>query len=237
MNGGNFDNISDDNGGEKKKAIKFENDGKKSLHKIYHETQTRQLCALHTLNNLFQDPTAFTKKDLDEIANLLSPNTFLFNPHKSALGNYDINVILMALQQKNFEAIWFNKRKDLKLLNLDVIFGFILNIPNSCDLWKNFLTMFTLSKRHWIAIRQINSIYFNLDSKLKEPTVIGNQKNLLEFFTENLEKNAEVFVIVNRETALENSWYKEEIDESKQIFTADNKKEKSQITGTEINQI
>ncbi len=26
-------------------------------------------------------------------------------------GNYDINVVQMALQEKNFEAIWFNKSK------------------------------------------------------------------------------------------------------------------------------
>lgn len=37
--------------------------------KIYHEKQIRQLCALHALNNLFQDNFAFTKNDLDIIAN------------------------------------------------------------------------------------------------------------------------------------------------------------------------
>lgn len=35
---------------------------------VYHEKQSRQLCALHSLNNLFQGPV-FTKSDLDEIAN------------------------------------------------------------------------------------------------------------------------------------------------------------------------
>lgn len=35
---------------------------------IYHEKQTRQLCALHALNNLFQNGK-FTKFDLDSIAN------------------------------------------------------------------------------------------------------------------------------------------------------------------------
>ena len=28
---------------------------------VYHEKQVRQMCALHVLNNLFQDPQAFTK--------------------------------------------------------------------------------------------------------------------------------------------------------------------------------
>ena len=34
---------------------------------IYHEKQARELCALHALNNLFQDDRAFSKNDLDNI--------------------------------------------------------------------------------------------------------------------------------------------------------------------------
>lgn len=34
---------------------------------LYHEKQVKELCALHALNNLFQDKKAFSKKDLDEI--------------------------------------------------------------------------------------------------------------------------------------------------------------------------
>lgn len=36
--------------------------------KIYHQKQSKQLCALHALNNLFQEDV-FTKSDLDTIAN------------------------------------------------------------------------------------------------------------------------------------------------------------------------
>ena len=35
----------------------------------YHERQVKQLCALHALNNLLQDKTAFRQKDLDDICN------------------------------------------------------------------------------------------------------------------------------------------------------------------------
>lgn len=79
---------------------------------IYHEKQVRELCALHALNNLFQCKDFFTKSELDEICNNLSPDNWI-NPHKSMLGigNYDINVIMKALQSKDCEAIWFDKRK------------------------------------------------------------------------------------------------------------------------------
>src|SRR5947199_5150665 len=35
---------------------------------VYHEKQSRQLCALHALNSLFQESSAFSKQDLDRIA-------------------------------------------------------------------------------------------------------------------------------------------------------------------------
>ncbi|OTF76589.1 josephin-1-like protein [Euroglyphus maynei] len=190
------------------KDVKKTNQNNKN-NNIYHEKQSRQLCALHALNNLFQNSNAFTKNELDSIAETLSPSSLiLFNPHKSkfGFGNYDVNVILMALQNKDYEAVWFNRKKDPKRLNLNVIFGFILNIPNDCDFWKNALTFFTSSRRHWIAVRKFDSNYYNLDSKLKEPISIGQEENLFDFLQTNLaEKNAEVFVIVTKEIAQQNN--------------------------------
>lgn len=74
--------------------------------------QVKELCALHALNNLFQECGAFSKTELDAICYSLSPNVWI-NPHKSllGLGNYDINVIMAALQRKGYEAVWFDKRK------------------------------------------------------------------------------------------------------------------------------
>lgn len=79
---------------------------------VYHEKQMRQLCALHALNNLFQGDQSYTKAELDDICSNLSPNVWI-NPHRSVLGlgNYDINVIMTALQRRNCEAVWFDKRK------------------------------------------------------------------------------------------------------------------------------
>ena len=79
---------------------------------IYHERQSRQLCALHVLNNLFQDEKAFAKSDLDEICRRLNPEAWI-NPHKSmlGLGNYDANVIMTALEEKGYKMRWFDKRK------------------------------------------------------------------------------------------------------------------------------
>lgn len=63
----------------------------------------------------------FTKSELDEICQQLSPDEWI-NPHKSmlGLGQYDVNVIMSALQLRGYEAIWFDKRKYVK--NQDFIF-------------------------------------------------------------------------------------------------------------------
>ena len=78
---------------------------------VYHERQRKMLCAVHALNNLFQEKDAYSKADLDAISYNLSPDT-LFNPHKNVLGlgNYDVNVIMAALQLRDYETVWFDKR-------------------------------------------------------------------------------------------------------------------------------
>ncbi|PSN44493.1 Josephin-like protein [Blattella germanica] len=131
---------------------------------IYHERQVKELCALHALNNLFQERDAFSKAELDEICYSLSPNVWI-NPHKSllGLGNYDINVIMAALQRKGYEAIWFDKRKDPKCLNLDNIYGFILNVPSD---YKLGFVLLPLRRRHWVAILEQNQSWQH-DSKIE----------------------------------------------------------------------
>lgn len=57
------------------------------------------------------------------------------------------------------------------MLKLDQIFGFVMNIPSECRL--GFLWL-PLKRRHWISIKNINGIYYNLDSKLPKPSQIGN---------------------------------------------------------------
>ncbi|KAL3269190.1 hypothetical protein HHI36_008273 [Cryptolaemus montrouzieri] len=175
---------------------------------IYHERQIRELCALHALNNLFQCKNAFTKPELDLICNTLSPDNWI-NPHKSVLGigNYDINVIMKALQSRGCEAVWFDKRKDPNCLNLPNIIGLIFNIPS--DYKISFITI-PLINRHWATIKQINGIFYNLDSKLETPQAIGTEEELMHFVRMELDdKDKEMFVVVSSEVAENKNWLKD----------------------------
>ena len=43
----------------------------------------------------------------------------------------DVNVMMFALQMKNLQAIWFDKRKSLSSIRPPAALGFILNVPSS----------------------------------------------------------------------------------------------------------
>ncbi|KAJ7330082.1 hypothetical protein JRQ81_016256 [Phrynocephalus forsythii] len=139
---------------------------------IYHEKQHRELCALHALNNVFQDGSAFTRDTLQEIFQRLSPNTMV-TPHKKTMlgnGNYDVNVIMAALQTKGYEAVWWDKRRDVNVIALPNVMGFIMNLPSSLC-WGPL--KLPLKRQHWICVREVGGTYYNLDSKLKVPEWIG----------------------------------------------------------------
>ena len=44
----------------------------------------------------------------------------------SGLGNYDINVVTAALNCKNCDIIWFDKRKDPSIIKLGTVFTLIM---------------------------------------------------------------------------------------------------------------
>ena len=64
----------------------------------------------------------------------------------------------------------------MERLNLSSIKGFILNLPSSVG-WWGVLTI-PLKRRHWVAVRSIEGTYYNLDSKLKQPEIIGEEQKL-----------------------------------------------------------
>lgn len=187
------------------KEKKLTPDDSNLQHKLYHERQVKALCALHALNNLFQRQQAFTKKDLDQICERLSPGTFI-NPHRSmlGLGNYDVNVLMAALQEKGYETIWFDKRKNVNLLVPENIMGFILNIPSAFHFGPLRLA---LHCKHWIALRWLQGQYMNLDSKLTTPVAIGNKDNLIQFLHTELEDGKkELLLVVDKDVYETNTW-------------------------------
>lgn len=139
----------------------------KSDFKIYWESQGKnQMCGLHCINSLLQGPF-FEPDMLKDIAVHLDEEEAKLmgiDPKKKHYksvnydrdGNYNIQVITEALKIYGVE-IQPKKKEDLdKILN---------SSPSDIDLQGFILN----STSHWIALRKINGLWFNLNSTNPSP--------------------------------------------------------------------
>ncbi|KAL3696770.1 hypothetical protein R1sor_010846 [Riccia sorocarpa] len=176
-----------------------------AVRKIYHERQRLQLCLLHALNNLLQGENAFTRKELDEIADKLPtmieggdrwrPLSMIFKRHRNSFtGDYDVNVLIAALASRGKEVIWYDRRKGVDGFNVEGyggrLAGIIVNVPSRkfMNMWKG---------RHWIALRVINGRWYNLDSDFESPRAFDQGRGDLKKYLESVfAETGEVLIIV-----------------------------------------
>ncbi|XP_010422235.1 PREDICTED: josephin-like protein [Camelina sativa] len=161
---------------------------------IYHERQRLQFWLLHSLNNLFQDKVAFTRESLNSIAEKLveddpnketwkTPLSLLLKPHHNTLtGNYDVNIMITALEGKGKSVVWHDKRSVASSIDLDgteTLMGIVLNVPvkRYGGLWRS---------RHWVVVRRINGVWYNLDSDLVVPQMFKDGDEVRGFLDQNL---------------------------------------------------
>ncbi|OIW16516.1 hypothetical protein TanjilG_32187 [Lupinus angustifolius] len=174
---------------------------------IYHENQTLQFCLLHTLNSLFQQKDAFNRATLNSISEKLAlddnsntetwtPLSFIFKPHHNALtGNYDVNVLIAALEDRGKSVIWHDRRNGVSSIDLDapqdVLMGIVLNVPvrRFAGIWKS---------RHWIALRKIDGVWYNLDSDLHAPQPFQDIQKVREFLGSTIGHGGEILLVMNQ---------------------------------------
>lgn len=163
----------------------------------YHEKQRLMRCALHTLNNLFQEQ-AFTKEDLDEYSHTLTPGSWI-NPHKNllGLGNYDINVMMVALRTKGYTIKWWDRRKDLANIPYDNVYGLIINYVSMkfFGFWES---------RHWFSMRTLpvngSPMWYSFDSKLSSPYQFDSTQKVIEYLRDIVQsKQGEVLMVVKED--------------------------------------
>ncbi|XP_002525606.2 josephin-like protein [Ricinus communis] len=172
--------------------------------RVYHERQRLQFCLLHALNNLFQQKDEFTRPILDAIAEKLvlecpdkqnwTPLSIVFKPHHNSLtGNYDINVLISALEDKGKIVVWHDRRNGASSIDLDDdnMFGIVLNVHvrRYAGLWKS---------RHWVALRKISGIWYNLDSDLHEPSAFQDVDEVRGFLDYVIGQGGEILLVMNK---------------------------------------
>ena len=91
---------------------------------------------------------------------------------------------------------------------MDVLIGFIVNIPSPMQL--GFVSV-PIRRKHWIAVRQIDGTYYNLDSKLSKPSKIGDSSKLRSFLAMQLKmKGCELLLVVTKQVAEAKTWLRGE---------------------------
>lgn len=182
-----------------------EEEKKKAQGEVYHERQRLQFCLLHSLNNLFQEKGAFTRAHLNAIAEKLNhddpnkgtwtPVSVIFKPHHNALtGNYDINVLIAALEEKGKKVIWHDRRSGASSIDLDEpvdkLMGIVLNVPvrKYGGLWRG---------RHWVTLKKIKGVWYNLDSDFSAPHSFKDTEEVREFLDAIIGGGAEVLLVMN----------------------------------------
>lgn len=142
---------------------------------VYHERQQAALCGQHALNNLVQSPV-FTAHQLSTIAHQLDELELAkfrdsddpMDYHRrlaegsgnvDAAGNFSIQVLKVALQNENqielpclTDEEIHSKQKDITTYD-----GFLCHKSD-----------------HWFAIRQVGGRFWNLNSTLEVPEVVGH---------------------------------------------------------------
>lgn len=175
---------------------------------VYHERQRLQFCLIHSLNNLFQEKDAFTRASLNAIAEKLdlydpnkatwTPLSAIFKPHHNSLtGNYDINVLIAALEEvKGKKVTWHDRRLGASSIALDgtrdELFGIVLNIPvrRYGGIWRS---------RHWVALRRIEGVWYNLDSEFPSPCPFKNVDEVTRFIDSVISTGGEVLLVLNNQ--------------------------------------
>ncbi|CAM9561355.1 unnamed protein product, partial [Choristocarpus tenellus] len=185
---------------------------------MYHERQRLMHCAIHMLNNLFQESWA-DEKLMNGIAQEMfnveagirresAMRSLWFNPFKSVvpgLGYYDINVVIQALKLRACHIsahIVYNPKnpgdfaQQLQDFNLTSAVGIIVNRVGRVllgGLW---------STNHFYAIVSCpgycpgDVMWYSLDSKEHAPELIGGTLELIDLLVnEGREKHGQLFVV------------------------------------------
>lgn len=146
----------------------------------YHERQQFMRCGLHAVNNMLQR-RAYSTRDFEKIAADLaafgpeSSVAHLGNPHRAVLtlGNYDANVVLVALSLAGFEAAWCVHA------SVDTLRDAVRR-PDTLGFLVNVSKFFS---RHWLAVRKLtdDGSWGFFDSNAPHPRLFGSEDEVCSF--------------------------------------------------------
>ncbi|UJR29075.1 hypothetical protein I4U23_010289 [Adineta vaga] len=147
---------------------------------IYHERQEFLRCGIHSLNNLFQIPHLFTHKHLDAIVHEFDKNSYNNDYGRFYIGDYDLRVLIEAIKRCGYyvRQVNFYNGESLQHLPWDSYFGLLININSN----------------HWFTIKNLQGIYYNLDSTFSKPSQIGSKNDLVNYLIKLIYKFRNIYI-------------------------------------------
>lgn len=130
---------------------------------VYHERQSLLRCGVHCVNNVLQRP-AYTQQDFATIQDELDTGTGGRWAVSTWLGNFDINVMMLALKREGLVVEWFDKRLNFfeeERIQDPRCEAVIVNRRASA--WVPF------TGRHWLCLKRFGGQWVNLDSSIARP--------------------------------------------------------------------
>lgn len=164
---------------------------------VYHERQFLSRCGIHAVNALLKR-RAYTARQFDALADsLLTSGYWLcFHPHRSwfRIGNYDVNVLMCALERGGLDVQWLPSRTDFReLLRGEALDGFLVNVPSHWPPWP-FSLVFA-QRRHWIAVSRYGDRFYVVDSSARCPFLLEDDDALVEYFANVKNENGHVLSV------------------------------------------
>ena len=103
-------------------------------------------------------------------SDFINPNENIFG------GEYDANILFVAMQKYQRNCDWFDKRKQFQIIEEPgkEVEGYLVNIKIQEKFYQKLLG---LSGRHWMCIKWAEvQAYVEYDSLQQEPSILGEKK-------------------------------------------------------------
>jgi hypothetical protein len=85
------------------------------------------------------------------------------------MGNYDVNVLEVALRRHGKELRWYDLRDaTFERLDLQAAWALVLNVQSHSTVGR------LVGGRHWLALRRFAGRWWNLDSNLPAPRLVAD---------------------------------------------------------------
>ncbi|KAF6160446.1 hypothetical protein GIB67_019215 [Kingdonia uniflora] len=107
-----------------------------------------------------------------------------------------INVLIAAVEGKGKEVVWHDRRNGADTIGLDdgsdvMLMGIVLNIPvkKFVGIWRG---------RHWVTLRRIEGVWYNLDSDLVDPYSFKDTREVKDFIDYVIRSGGEALFVFHK---------------------------------------